>query len=1111
MTEINTTLDPSFRASLSRYLTQDIIEGLPERSAMTKASRHLNTVRVALSSFLPRYIADSEDLLTEVYSDLRPGTFMFADVSGFTALSEKLQQATGVEGAEIMTQIINDFFATMLEILAKSDGQMLKFAGDALLTFFPIANEDTDDPSKTVAGKAIRTGLRMQRAMRQKFQPIQHPVLKEIFGEHDLQLTMSIGIARGRLFEALVGNATQRDHIILGSLPATASAAEEAGLRDDVIVTAELADVFKDEFTLAPAPQGQEFFQVVDDLGNKLSDFELTSSVNRRRSTISNLMGLSSEVNPLDELRTLLNRVDNYARFVAAEVVNKLAIEGDRVQSQNRPATVMFAYFRGIAQLLDAWGENELPRVTQVLNRFYNSIHKVIASYGGSLTRSDPYRDGSKLLITFGAPIAHPDDPFRAVATALGMMEELKNFNAQVHKELPPELQRETYLELRMGIAHGQAFAGEVGWKQRREYTVMGDDVNLAARLMGMSQMGQLWISQRIYNRVERFFEITTLEPMKMKGKSKPVQPYHVTGWQAGISDIPRTSNTRFIGRDTVLLTTEYTFEQVRARRRRVLALVGYHGIGKTRIAKQILNEARKKGFTTAWATCLTMDNARVTWDTLISQLLGINTDATQDVQQQTLHTVLEKLGLPELEIVLSDLLFGNDGDAHADMKRSTRQISGEIVLNPDAGPDTAVSKLLEAILKEETILIVMDDVHKANPVAVRILRHVIDAIKTGRLLILMAYEPDHDFYDKPNAVEDLKQDETYLIATDILHASELGSKLSRILWQQTHGRPLFIEAMLQLWQEEDLIVIHRGIAELKDDKKAEAIPDQIRNLVISMFDRLPHDEQVILQAAAVMGSLEHQMTPAMLVAVAGMGNVSDASAALKPLIERYVLVEGDGGKVQVHYGLAQQAIYESLTRIQRQNLHAACADYLQKQPDAAENFFVIAQHLVKSGKLTRALEMIEAAAQASESENDYQSAIEFYEHALVLFPNDRSLQRSMARVVQKAARAVYKLAASERDAATAVSTETPATPSTTPQPTATPPSETATAEALAKLPDARPKRKVDPLSITNVVRTVMNDKTPPAAPQTSDVTTPEVQSTHKKRKWLSRFNLDKK
>ena len=240
------SINADFRSRLSRYLSGDLLIKLPDAQALTVAIRRLNSLHQAVSSFLPQYIAENERLYTEDYGDLRLGTFMFADVSGFTALSEKLQREGGQVGIEILTEIINDFFARMLEILAKSNGQLLKFAGDALLIFFP-ASEGSDE-----APLAIRTGLRMQREMAAYFQPISSPALKGLLGEHSMELTMSIGICRSKLFEAVVGNDIQRDHIIQGDLPGQAMAAEAAGERDDVIITGVLQANYGNRFETVP-------------------------------------------------------------------------------------------------------------------------------------------------------------------------------------------------------------------------------------------------------------------------------------------------------------------------------------------------------------------------------------------------------------------------------------------------------------------------------------------------------------------------------------------------------------------------------------------------------------------------------------------------------------------------------------------------------------------------------------------------------------------------------------------------------------------------------------------------------------------------------------------
>ena len=153
---------------------------------------------------------------------------------------------TARDGAEILTIIMNDYFAEMLEILAKSDGQLLKFAGDALLVFFPSYDDSLVD-----LHKAIRAGWRMQRAIK-RFQPITDPRLVALLGgEYNFHLTMSIGVARGKLFEALVGNNVQRDHLIQGELPGQAMETEAAGKRDEVIVDAALAQLLGDEYELA--------------------------------------------------------------------------------------------------------------------------------------------------------------------------------------------------------------------------------------------------------------------------------------------------------------------------------------------------------------------------------------------------------------------------------------------------------------------------------------------------------------------------------------------------------------------------------------------------------------------------------------------------------------------------------------------------------------------------------------------------------------------------------------------------------------------------------------------------------------------------------------------
>ncbi|MBK9750373.1 MAG: adenylate/guanylate cyclase domain-containing protein [Chloroflexi bacterium] len=505
-------MDIDLQERSKRFVPAQYRDHLDDPAILAEAIQHLNSLYKALCSFLPLYI-EEEILKTQGYSALRPGTFMFADVSGFTALSERLQRESTQEGAEILTMVMNDYFAEMLEILAKSDGQLLKFAGDALLAFFPAKPRSIAD-----AVKAVRTGLRMQRAI-ERFKPISDPRLVELLKGDQYSLVMSIGVARGKLFEMLIGNQAQRDHLILGSLPGAAMSAESVGRQDEVIVDAKLAALLVGHFSFKR--MGHGFSQVVDSLGAELGDYEF-EALKKRRAKGSALFDLTTDM-LIDTLRQLLSRVEAMSVYVAPAVLHELINSGDyHLRSSNRFAVTMFIYATGFAELLDTrrGAEDRRDLIASIAERYYNVVQQTITEYGGTLTRTDPYQLGTKLLATFGVPVAHSDDADRAVDAALEIRQRLMALNQSLEHELPDDLRRAACITQRIGIAQGNTFAGEVGWKARREFTVMGDDVNLAARLMAKAAPGQIMISDRVYGRVQGSLEVERLPPVQLKVSS---------------------------------------------------------------------------------------------------------------------------------------------------------------------------------------------------------------------------------------------------------------------------------------------------------------------------------------------------------------------------------------------------------------------------------------------------------------------------------------------------------------------------------------------------------------------------------------------------------------
>ncbi|NJL93936.1 MAG: AAA family ATPase [Anaerolineae bacterium] len=1015
--------DATLHARFSKYLTSELLDQLPDAAVLPRAAQQLASLHKTLCSYLPLYIAEDETRLSRDWVALSPGVFLFADVSGFTALSEQLRQRAGAMGIEILTEVINDYFATMLEILAKSDGHLLKFAGDALLAFFPAQRGKDDAP------KAIKTGLRMQRAMQERYQPIQHAALRELFGQgHAPELAMSIGIARGQLFEALVGGLAQRDHMIMGTLPGQAMAAEEVGERDDVIVPLELAAAHASQFTSTPVDEA--FARIEDTFGEALGDYEFSLPLRKR--IRSGHLFTFDEADLLRETTRALERVENVARFVSSAITNRLVVKGDHIESENRLTTTVFVHFTGIAELLEVWGADNLGKLAAVLSRYYSLMQAIIVAHGGVLTRSDPYKLGTKLLITFGAPMAHPDDPLRAVNTALAMNQQLERLNARLQREIPALAAHPPFLKQRMGISFGEAFAGEVGWKQRREYTVMGDEVNLAARLMARAEFGEVWLSEPVWQQVETHIEGEALPPFAAKGKSQPIQAYRALHPHDHTE--ARTSDTPFVGRQVAFFSL---VERLNAAREGLQPwlLYGEPGVGKTRLARELAGAARHAGFRVAWTTCQRQNTRKTTLARLVRQLLNLEVDS-EEALQAALDARLAALGLEDQRDGLRFLLLSEKTADRSTPQRARSKVAQDIFNRLDSeqggaimkdevrqfqnqlgalgAPETSVWSQLQVgvsltetlvgtlrhLAQAQPLLLVIDDLHKDNPHALRLLRRLLAYLGDLPIFVLATYEalgeapPKLGFEMPLMRVADLNEDETYLMASAMLNGAELGPRLAHTLWQRTTGRPLYVEALLGSLRAAEHLEDAEGIAELKAEVRGETVPDSVRGLVISLLDHLPAEVREVAQVAAVLGD------PFSMQDLRLVGEFSPMVLPQRmAMLEAHHFIEAEMERVGMYRftnGITHQAIYEELSRLHRQKLHLRVATYLAKQTDLASAIVARSDHLIKAGAPTQALAVLTEAAEAAQAANDYETAADLFGRALEILPTDSTLQTNL-------------------------------------------------------------------------------------------------------------------
>ena len=321
----------SMPAEMQKYLSADLWRKLnsetPRRGVLINALDRLRSVQYLLSTFMPGHLVQEKmrrPVAGLVSGQILSGSLLFSDVSGFTALSERLA-VLGPEGAERLTEIMNRYFTTMLEILSRSGGTLLKFAGDATLVYFPEQEDGLQ------AGWAVRAGMRMLKAI-EAFSNIQTPT-------ESVSLKMKIGVGSGEFLAASVGSARRMEYGVLGPVVTQTMGAEGASSGPgQLIVNETTAQLLGEDYTLSPQAPG--YYLVQSTLDQEVDGFEIKAEERRARS------GVPLNASPqalLVQMRVALNQIHALEPYLAAELAERVIVHARdrRVVSEFLLTTVL--------------------------------------------------------------------------------------------------------------------------------------------------------------------------------------------------------------------------------------------------------------------------------------------------------------------------------------------------------------------------------------------------------------------------------------------------------------------------------------------------------------------------------------------------------------------------------------------------------------------------------------------------------------------------------------------------------------------------------------------------------------------------------------------------
>jgi class 3 adenylate cyclase/tetratricopeptide (TPR) repeat protein len=663
---------------------------------------------------------------------------------------------------------------------------------------------------------------------------------------------------------------------------------------------------------------------------------------------------------------------DPIARLVPPEMLAKLqsAQAGNAMRGERRTVTMLFADVKGstaAAEQLDPedWAD--------VINGAFEHLIAPIYRYEGTLARLL----GDAILAFFGAPIAHEDDPIRAIRAGLEILGAMDAYGAEIRRR------HGVPLEVRVGINTGLVVVGEVGSDLRVEYTALGDAINVAARMEQTARPGTIQVTEHTLSLTHDAFDAEDLGLVEVKGKSEPIRtfrPNRYVGRQtAGLAG-------EVVGRDREMAVLEDLHTRLATGRGWIASIIAEPGLGKSALVREW---RRRVGESTSVAEGFAA-TGEIGW------LFG----ACQSYDATTPFAGIRELLRPWLgldgsddfarierataEVEMADVATFVGYVVGADLPASSREFI-EALAPPvlRARANGAIKAYLAAEALRRPLLLVCEDLHWADDASIDIVTDLLGLVEgspIGLAVVMRPYRDDpswrvherasRDYHHRYHhlELEPMRLDASALLLHGLLEGTPIDDGARRDILARADGNPLFLEEIA------NTVRLGGGVA---------GVPTSLSGVLTARLDRLDERSRLVAQVASVLGTEFKRADLAPLI------EGSDVESALADLLRSGVLVESpvtaDG--LRFRHALAHEAAYETVLLKTRRRLHHSVADHLvASRPDEVEE---IARHLVAAEDHEAAFpHLVEAGLRATKAMS-LADAIRAFRQALDHEPDD--------------------------------------------------------------------------------------------------------------------------
>ena len=749
-------------------------------------------------------------------------------------------------------------------------------------------------------GRACHAAIGMRRALRQ--------VGRLDVSGHRVQLRMSVGVHTGTFEFFLVGR-SHRELIVTGPAATQCVAMEGTAEAGEIVVSESAASALNR--SVIGLPKGPGYLLKRDPYV------------------------------PAGEWRQASPPVERLDLATCVPVALRDHISSAVREPEHRQVTVAFVHFDKTDALIVTEG---VDRATKEFDLLVSDIQEAADEHGVTFLGSDIDKDGGKIILLTGAPTTSGDDERRMLVALRQIMD------------------RDRTIAIRIGVNRGHVFAGDIGPHYRRTFTVMGDAVNLAARVMAKAAPGELLATADVVDHCSATFETSPLEPFLVKGKAKPVEAYAI-----GALTRSRRADVRYdlplTGRAEEVAALFAALQSAREGRGRLVEIAGDPGIGKSRLIDELRNKAEGLDVISVGCEPYQSSTPYLAFRYVLRRVLGVTAETDAESMRLRLRNALESVSptlvpwAPLLARVLDVPM--EETPETSDLEERFRRFRLAEVMH----------ELMSKVLERPTLMI-FEDTHWMDESSTEVLEHLSARIGDHAWLVVATRRDEGGGFRADPATATILplSPLTEQSAAELLGlATEefpIDSHELAALAERSGGNPLFLRELL---------------ASAGTTDNLESLPDSVEALIAARIDSLPHADRDLLRRASVLG---RTFPSDLLWEVLGERRIEEEQIHTR--LGGYVRPLPDG-RLAFDHALVRDCAYEGLSYRTRRQLHSRVGDVIRDNAadSADEQAEMLSFHYFFAQQYEEAWKFAWVAAERARTAYANTEAVTFYERAI--------------------------------------------------------------------------------------------------------------------------------